>query len=291
LSGGSDERRVYGGSGFVGGELEGLESEMVDCAEVAAGEFEDGVDSLRVEGEVFGAGDADAVLHVIEGFGAGEKTEGGEVSHAPANGFELGPVEKESKLSVAGEDEAENKSRVHVEVGKDSELSEDVGTKILSFVNDENGPEAVVIGEGAEAFLELSMKDGVGTGDVEACGGSHFAAEVALGEGGELDVVDAVTGLGKKGAEGAEEESFSGTGGSHENGAHAALDGGVESLKSFVEDLGPPPVLDGNLPGEGSFVKAEVGAKIQRGISSLHGRTPWKVGSCPGHRPGGRSRN
>jgi hypothetical protein len=110
LSGGGDEGGVDSGSGFDSGELEGLESEMVDGAEVAAGEFEDGVDGLRVEGEVFGAGDAETVLHVVEGFGAGEKPEGSEVSHAPADGLELRSVEKDAKLSVAGEDKTKNES-------------------------------------------------------------------------------------------------------------------------------------------------------------------------------------
>jgi hypothetical protein len=291
LPGGGDEGRVDGGRGFESGEFEGLEGEMVDSTEVTAGELEDGIDGLGVEGEVFGAGDADPVLHVVEGFGAGEKPEGGEVSHAPADGFELGSVEKKAKLSVAGEDEAENESGIHVEVGEDPQLSEDVGTEILGFVDDENGTQTGIIGEGAKAVLELSMKEGEGAGDVEACGGGHFAAEVALGESGEFNVVNAVTSLGQQVSEGAKEDGFAGAGGSHEDGAHPVLDGGAESLEGFVEDLVAPTVLDGNLAGKGSLVKTEVGTKVHGGISGFHGRTPWIVESYPGHRPEGRSQN
>jgi hypothetical protein len=118
------------------------------------------------------------------------------------------------------------------------------------------------------------MKDGVGTGDIESCGGGHFAAEVAFGECGELHVVHPIACLGKQVSEGTEKDGFTRARGSHDNGAHAVLDGVVESVKGFIEELGAPPVLDWNLPGEGSFVKAEVGTKVQSGISRFHGRTP-----------------
>jgi hypothetical protein len=276
LSGGGDEGGVDGGRGPEGGELEGLEGEVVDGAKVSAGELEDGVDGLGVEGEVIGAGDANPVLHVIKGFGAGEKSEGGEVSHPPADGLELGSVEKQPQLAVAGEDEAQDEPGIHVEVGEHPQLGEDIGTEVLGLVQDEDRSKAVVVGKRAEAVLELSVEDGKGTGDIEPCGGGHLAAEVALGERSEFDVVNAVTGLGKKGTKRAEKQSFSGARGSHEDGAHAVLDGVVEGLKSFVEDLGMPTVLDGDFAGEGSLVKTEVGTKVQRGISSLHRRTPWR---------------
>ncbi len=70
-----DEGRVDGGGRFDSSELERFTCEVVDGPEVSARQLEDGVDGLRVEGEVVGAGDADAMLHVVECFGAREKSQ------------------------------------------------------------------------------------------------------------------------------------------------------------------------------------------------------------------------
>jgi len=61
-----DEGRVDGGGRFDSREPERFTCEVVDGTEVSARQLEDGVDGLRVEGEVVGAGDTHALLHVVE---------------------------------------------------------------------------------------------------------------------------------------------------------------------------------------------------------------------------------
>ena len=68
----------------------------VDGPEVSARQLEDRVDGLRVEGEVVGAGDLDAMLHVVECFGAREKAQRCEVSHASSYRLELWSVEEKA---------------------------------------------------------------------------------------------------------------------------------------------------------------------------------------------------
>ena len=151
------------------------------------------------------------------------------MSRASADGLELGSVEEAAELSIAGKDEAEHESRVHVEVGEEAEQGEHVGPQILSLVNDENGSEAVIVGESAKAILELSHDHVIGAPDVETGGGGHLRAEVAFGERGELDEVDAISGLGKRGAEATQEHGLAGAGRCHEDSAHSLLHGVLQS--------------------------------------------------------------
>jgi hypothetical protein len=68
----SHERGIDGGHALVGGELEGLAGKVVNGAEIAAGDFVDGIDCLGIEGGLSGAGDMEAVLDILSSLGTAE---------------------------------------------------------------------------------------------------------------------------------------------------------------------------------------------------------------------------
>jgi hypothetical protein len=108
-----DQRGVDGGDAFLGGQLEGSAGQVVDGAEVAAGDLVDRIRGLRVEGGLSGASDAQAMLHLVGGFRTAEEPEHDKVSHAPADRLQFGAVEQRAGLGVPGQDETRDLGRCH----------------------------------------------------------------------------------------------------------------------------------------------------------------------------------
>ena len=74
----------------------------------------------------------------------------------------------------------------------------------MGFIEDEHGSYAVGLSAQLEVLLEPAHKHGVGAGGRHAHGGGDFAAEVALVEVGDFDVVYTVAGLRQALAQGAQ---------------------------------------------------------------------------------------
>jgi hypothetical protein len=118
----------------LGSQFKGFASQLVDGSEISTGDFENGVDGLFVKGEGMSAGYASSVLHVVVGFGTGEQSQGGDVSHASSDGLERWNLEHMTELVITSEDETEHQAGVHVEVGEYSESGKHGWAHVLGIV-------------------------------------------------------------------------------------------------------------------------------------------------------------
>src|SRR3954464_5199128 len=86
---------------------------------------------------------------------------------------------------------------VHVEVGEDAEHGEDVGAQLVTLVEQEHGSSTLVVRSALETLLQATDEHWIGAGGLSAAGDGDLAAHVALGQAGDLDVVDVVARLGE----------------------------------------------------------------------------------------------
>jgi len=71
----------------------------------------------------------------------------------------------------------------------------------LTLVKEQDGSEAFFVDLGGEALLELAQEVGIGADGLEPADGCDLAAHVALGQVGDLDLVDSIAGFGEAGLE------------------------------------------------------------------------------------------
>jgi len=149
------------------------------------------------------------------------------VDDAPGHRFLVVAREQRAQRALPGDDEGEHEAAVHVEVGEDAEHAQDVWVQLVTLVEEEHGSSALVVRSALEALLQATDEHRVGAGGLSAAGDGDLAAHVALGQAGDLDVVDVVARLRQGAAQATEQRGLAGAGRGDERGGHARLDGGT----------------------------------------------------------------
>lgn len=141
-------------------------------------------------------------------------------------------------------------------------MPQDVGAELVALVEQEHGPAALLVRGGREPLLQAADEHRVGAGGLGAARDRDLAAHVALGQAGDLDVVDVVARLGQRVAQTAEQRGLAGAGRRDQCRRHAGLDGSQEPGKRLVEERQAEVVIGGDLARERDRVEAEGGAQI-----------------------------
>ena len=134
----------------------------------------------------------------------------------------------------------------------------------MGLVEDEDRAQPLVVGGVEEVILEPAHQAGEGPGGFGADGKGDLPTHVALGEPGDLDVVDAIAGLGEFGDQGPKHGRLAGAGGSDERRGHALLDSMEQRSQGLVEGRGLEAIVDADLAGEGDGVEAETALEGRR---------------------------
>jgi hypothetical protein len=197
------------------------------------------------------------VFEVAPGLVAGEQAQGGKVGQAPGDALELVPGEHPGQPLLAGEDDAQDEPRVHVEVGEDTDHVEGLGPEIVRLVQEQDRPEAVGPEAAVEVLLQGAHQGRVAPGRAHAAGGGDLAAHVALAEARHLHVAHAVASLGQPAPQPAQQRGLARPGRGDERGGHAPLDRAPNAVERLVE-VGQRQVLAlGEFAGERCLVEAE----------------------------------
>jgi hypothetical protein len=132
--------------------------------------------------------------------------------------------------------------------------------QLVALVEHKHGPSTLVVRGGLEALLQATDEHRVGAGGRGAARDGDLAAHVALGQAGDLDVVDVIARLGQAAALAPEQRRLACAGRSDERGGHASLDGGQQARERLVEERQAEVVVGGDLAGERDCMEAEGGA-------------------------------
>ena len=206
------------------------------------------------------------------GLVAGQQPEGGAMGEALGHGGLLGPGEQGREGWLAGEDEGDDQAAIHVEVGEEAEHGQRLGPQVLGLVEEEDGPEPIGGGGMLEGVLELAHQGGIDAGGREAAGDGDLLAEVAFAEPRDLDVADAVAGLGEAGTEDAERDGLATAGGGDEGGTPALVDGLCEGFDGLVLVGDREALGHVQLTSEGGRAEAH-GAQVE--VHSWFSRAWW----------------
>jgi hypothetical protein len=235
----------------AGSEFEALEAEVVNGAEVSAGDLVHRVVRFVEKDLGFGARESKAVLEVGPGLISGEQRQSGDVCKPSSHGLELLSFEQKLEPGVSSQDDGQDEPGVEIEVGEDPEDGEDLRPHVLRFVEEQDGAQSLVVELGGEAFLEPAQETGIGTDRRQATGEGDLSAHVALGEVGDLDVVDPVSGLGEALFESPQEEGLAAPGGCDQSRRHAVLDGAPQVGKGLFGGRSEESIMHVDLTGEG----------------------------------------
>jgi hypothetical protein len=114
------------------------------------------------------------------GLRTSQQFEGLKVRKPLSEGFEVLMFEQGPEARIASENEAEDKTRVHLEVCEDAQSGEDFCAHILCLIDDEENPAVFLFRFSAVEVLEFSEQNGIGTSRLNADAASDFAIHVAL---------------------------------------------------------------------------------------------------------------
>jgi len=132
----------------------------------------------------------------------------------------------------------------------------------VSLVDEEHRSQPVGVGDGGEVLLNAAHQDGVDAGGLGTDGGGDLAAHIALRETSDLDVVDAISGLGQLRAQNAQEGGFAGAGGSDQRCGYALVDDAPQGGERLVEELQAEALVDGDFAGERCAVETEPATQV-----------------------------
>jgi hypothetical protein len=128
---------------------------------------------------------------------AGQQAELGVVDNATGHRFLVVAREQRAQWALPGDDEGEHEAAVHVEVGEMRSMPRTSGMQFVALVEEEDGLRPSLSAVPSKRSLQATDENRVGAGGLGAAGDGDLAAYVALGQTGDLDVVDVVTGLGE----------------------------------------------------------------------------------------------
>jgi hypothetical protein len=156
-----------------GGGDEGVVREEVDLARQAGGGLKQRFFGGRVEERELGAGQAEAMRDIAGQLVSGER------GHVVADDDALrerlmdGHGEAPAQFGVAQEDEAEAVLGIHLVVGEEPQILQDIGPEVVRFVDHENRPNARIGAEAGDFAFDLPIERGAGAFDGQA----HFPGD------------------------------------------------------------------------------------------------------------------
>ncbi len=101
-------------------------------------------------------------------------------------------VEPAPQLGLPEQQQAEARLGIHLVVGEQAEVLEDIGAQVVRFVDDEDGPGARIGAEAGDLAFDLAIEGRAGALDGEAHLPGDGLVEVHDVAGGERDVEDAI---------------------------------------------------------------------------------------------------
>jgi len=174
---------------LIVGDLEGFSGQLVCSAQIPAGDFEESVKCTGVEGQGGGPGDAAAMLDVAMSLLPREGAQNCVVGKTPGNVLHIVAAERVAQLRLPGQDDAENKPAVHVEVGEDAQHGQRFQAQVVSLIYNQHWLQTISVTAVAKALLDAADQCRVSPGGGHPDGCSDLAAHVAFGEPGDFDVV------------------------------------------------------------------------------------------------------
>ena len=180
--------------------------EQIDLARQPAGGLVDCFFGGGIEERDLGAGEAEAMREIAGELLAGER------GHVIADDDALrerlvhGHGEAPTQFGLAEQEQAQARLGIHLIVGEQAEILEDIGAEVVRFVDDEDGPGAGVGAEARHLRLDLPVERGAGAFDAQPHLPGDGLEEIHHVAGGERHIEDAIeTGveLGEDAARGA----------------------------------------------------------------------------------------
>ncbi len=233
-----------------GGDLECLAAQVVDGAEVAAGELEDGFCGLVVEEELAAVGDR---IRCSMYWRDSPRLSSRRLARCA---MRLETASNSSRLRSVSRGGCPARTRESTSRESMSKL-----VRIRSMPST-SGRSPSLVWQDSKRSWRRRTRPGVGPGRCETAGRGDLAAEVALGDGGDLDVMHPVAGLGQPRGEGTQQGGLArGRSQCQQYRALAMVDGSREVLHHLIEVRAWPAVRHGDLSCEGGLVEAEVGSQ------------------------------
>jgi hypothetical protein len=140
-----------------GGE-EGVVSEEVDLAGQSAGSLEEGFLGGGVEEGELGAGEAESVGEVVRELVTGQGRQVIADDDALRQSLVDGHGESPAELGLTEQQETEAVFGVHVVVGQQAEIFEDLGSEVLGFVDDQDRAAAALGDQSGDLALDLAKQ-------------------------------------------------------------------------------------------------------------------------------------
>ncbi len=148
----------------MGGELQRLEREAVDGAQVAAAELEDALVGVGVEGVGVGTGEGAALQHVGVGLLAREKPQRGVMSQPLGHRRLLGTSQEALQRRLAREYQRHHEAAVHLEVGQQPQHRKRFGAQLVRLVQHDHRAQPLAAAGVLESVLQLAHERRVNAG-------------------------------------------------------------------------------------------------------------------------------
>src|SRR5665213_14125 len=287
IEGLEEELFVEAGQVAVGGDGEQLVAEVHEDAVVAGGVVGDGGFELGGH-EARVAGGFEQVIEAGEELVAGGVLEDEPAADAAAERHQLGAAEALDQARVAGEDDTEELARVELLAGKDAQLVEDGGQRLLGLVDDEDrtaegggdvlgparpqrlesGPAVVGVQRHAEEITKLAVE--------------IHRARLGMLDGADDDVAHRLEPF----AEQAQGDALAGARIARDHDVAAVGDAELDAAEKGVDGGRGVQGLDGDVGAEGVEFQAVQGLQLRaHGFSSRS----WCWWSCSSSSPSLRS--
>src|SRR5512133_1422665 len=108
---------------------------------------------------------------------------------ASGHGILVFAVEDVSELGLSSQNNAQDQTTIHFEVGQDTQDAQHVRTQVVSFIEQKHRPTTGVREIAFELDLELMQQRGERASALYTADTGDLAIHVALVDGGALDVV------------------------------------------------------------------------------------------------------
>ena len=155
------------GFGERGGH-QGVMGQEIDLAGQTGGGLVERLLGGGVEEGDGGAGQLETMGQVGREFLAGERRDVVADDDPLREGFVDGHGEAAAELGLAEQEQAEPVLRIHLVVGEEAEVLEDVGAEVMRLVDDQDRANAGVGAEAGDLGADLSIERGAGAFDGEA---------------------------------------------------------------------------------------------------------------------------